>query len=103
MKVAVLEARTIGAVATGNTTAKLSLLQGTQLSSIARHGSTDALRGYVEGNRAAQQWMTSYCTEHDIAFQTASAFTYAQSADAVPTARAEFDAANDCGPSGRVG
>ena len=34
MRVAILEARTVGAVTTGNTTAKLSLLQGSQLSKV---------------------------------------------------------------------
>ena len=37
LSVTVLEARTIGAVTTGNTTAKLSLLQGNVLSGIRRH------------------------------------------------------------------
>lgn len=36
-KVAVLEARQVGAVTSGNTTAKVSLLQGLQLSGIASH------------------------------------------------------------------
>ena len=50
-RVAVVEARTIGAVATGNTTAKLSLLQGTRLSRILRHQSERVGRAYVDGNR----------------------------------------------------
>ena len=42
-RVAVLEARSVGAVTTGNTTAKLSLLQGTTLSEIRRHHSDEVL------------------------------------------------------------
>ena len=42
--VAVLEARRIGAVTTGGTTGKLSVLQGTVLSQIRRFHSDDVLR-----------------------------------------------------------
>src|SRR5437763_16766072 len=49
--VLVLEARTVGACATGNTTAKVSLLQGSHLSKIlSKHGKKMA-RAYVDGNR----------------------------------------------------
>ena len=37
LSVAVLEARTVGAVTTGNTTAKVSLLQGTGYTHLSRH------------------------------------------------------------------
>jgi glycine/D-amino acid oxidase-like deaminating enzyme len=48
--VLVLEARTAGAVTTGNTTSKLSLLQGTVMSKIvARHGA-DIAGDYVWGS-----------------------------------------------------
>ena len=38
-RVAVVEAREVGAVATGNTTAKISLLQGTKYSQLLRYQS----------------------------------------------------------------
>ena len=50
-RVAVVEARHVGAVATGNTTAKLSLLQGTKLSRMLRLQSASVVRAYVEANR----------------------------------------------------
>src|SRR5690554_843959 len=50
-EVTVVEARTIGAVTTGNTTGKLSLLQGTTLSDLRQHAGEDVLNAYVEANR----------------------------------------------------
>ena len=53
-KVAVVEAREAGAVTSGNTTAKVSLLQGLQLSNILSHQGADAVREYAQANRAGQ-------------------------------------------------
>src|SRR6478609_8575237 len=53
-QVLVLEARTSGACATGNTTAKVSLLQGTQLSTIVAKQGNRLAGEYLEGNRAGQ-------------------------------------------------
>ena len=53
--VLVLEAHSVGAGATGNTTAKISLLQGTKLSKIVgKHGSKVATQ-YVQGNLEGQE------------------------------------------------
>ena len=65
-RVAVLEARHVGAVTTGNTTAKLSLLQGTTLSSITRHHSERVAAAYVDGNREAFAWVLRYCDDNQI-------------------------------------
>jgi glycine/D-amino acid oxidase-like deaminating enzyme len=95
--VLVVEARTIGAGATGNTTAKLSLLQGSKLSKIAaKHG--PRLAGmYLEGNREGQAWLLRHCETHDVAVQREDAYTYAQSRDGLGKAREEFDAARSVG------
>src|SRR6185312_1342457 len=88
----VLEARTVGACATGNTTAKISLLQGSQLSKVLpRHGK-DVARAYVDGNREGQEWVLGHCEAHGVAVQREDAYTYAQSARGVPSARAELKA-----------
>ena len=50
-----LEARRVGAVTTGNTTGKVSLLQGTQLSAILRNHSRDVAQAYVDGNWRARR------------------------------------------------
>lgn len=90
--VLVLEARTAGAVTTGNTTGKISLLQGTMLSQIvARHGAGIA-RDYVRGNREGQDWLLRYCDTNGIAVQREDAYTYAQSRGEVASARAELAA-----------
>src|ERR1700712_4399309 len=80
-KVLVLEARTVGAGASGNTTAKISLLQGTKLSKIAAKHGNNLVRQYVEGNREGQAWVLRHCESHGLAVQHEDAYTYAQSAD----------------------
>ncbi|WP_064442748.1 FAD-dependent oxidoreductase [Rhodococcus sp. YH3-3] len=96
-KVALLEARTTGAVTTGNTTGKISLLQGTRLASIAKKHSPSAVRAYAEANRAGQQWLLSFCADNSVAVQRETAFTYANSVDGTSTLRDEFDAARAAG------
>lgn len=95
--VALLEARTLGAVATGNTTAKLSLLQGTHLSGIARKHSDDTLRAYVQANREGQQWLLQFCAEHNIDVQRESAYTYAASRHTSSRIEAELTACRTAG------
>ncbi|MBF0817438.1 FAD-dependent oxidoreductase [Microbacterium paludicola] len=73
--VAVLEARDVGAVATGNTTAKLSLLQGSTFSGIRSHAGDDALEAYVAANRAGQEWVRGELDGEGI--DQRDAFTYA--------------------------
>lgn len=88
--VLVLEARAAGVVTTGNTTGKISLLQGTNMTRIVgRHGA-DLARDYVQGSRAGQDWLLRYCETNDIPIQREAAYTYAQSANEVPRARAEL-------------
>ena len=95
--VLLLEARTVGACATGNTTAKISLLQGSHLSKILpRHGK-DLARAYVDGNREGQDWVLGHCESHDIPVQREDAYTYAQSAKGVPSARLELKACRAVG------
>lgn len=90
--VLVLEARTVGACTTGNTTGKISLLQGDHLSKILdRHGKEIA-RAYIDANRAGQKWLLQHCAATDVAVQYADAYTYAQSTLGVTSARAELEA-----------
>jgi glycine/D-amino acid oxidase-like deaminating enzyme len=91
-EVLVLEARTVGACATGNTTAKISLLQGTRLSQISAKQGERLAGAYLDGNRAGQEWLLSFCAANGVAVQREDAYTFAQSAQGVEKARAEFDA-----------
>jgi glycine/D-amino acid oxidase-like deaminating enzyme/nitrite reductase/ring-hydroxylating ferredoxin subunit len=74
--VTVLEARTVGAVTTGGTTGKVSLLQGTALSRIRELAGEDAARTYVRANRAGQEWLLEELGEGDT-LQRRDAWTYA--------------------------
>lgn len=96
-RVGVLEARSVGAVTTGGTTAKLSLLQGTVLSQIARHQTDAVLRAYVEGNREGQAWLLRYLDERGVAYQRRSAITYATTDDGAEAVHAELRACRNAG------
>jgi glycine/D-amino acid oxidase-like deaminating enzyme/nitrite reductase/ring-hydroxylating ferredoxin subunit len=96
-RVAVLEARAPGAVTTGNTTAKLSLLQGTRLSTIKRHHSSAVLQAYVDGNLEGQQWLLRYCEEHKVPVQRRAAYTYANGASGIARLRKELEATQEAG------
>jgi glycine/D-amino acid oxidase-like deaminating enzyme/nitrite reductase/ring-hydroxylating ferredoxin subunit len=76
-RVAVLEAGDVGSLASGNTTAKVSLLQGTKLSRMLSHQSEKVVRAYVDGNLEGQQWMLRFCDDHRVPFQVRDAVTYA--------------------------
>ncbi|ACZ31782.1 FAD dependent oxidoreductase [Xylanimonas cellulosilytica DSM 15894] len=97
MRVAVLEARSLGAVTTGNTTAKLSLLQGTVLSTMRRAVSARVLRAYVEGNREGQGWLLRYLAEHEVPVQRRDAFTYATTAEGAERVARELAACRVAG------
>ncbi|MDI3330771.1 MAG: FAD-dependent oxidoreductase [Micrococcus sp.] len=91
-RVAVLEARSVGAVATGNTTAKVTLLQGTTLAEISRHQSVRVLRSYVEGNREGQSWLLRYLDEQGVDYQRRPAYTYATTEEGLARLHAEQEA-----------
>ena len=96
-RVLVLEARRAGDVTTGNTTGKLSLLQGTQLSSaVGAHGHRTA-GAYVEGSLAAQDWVLRYCAEHGIPAERRDAWSYASTRGGRRTARREYETAQRLG------
>ena len=75
-RVVVLEAGKIGALATGNTTGKLSLLQRTALSELREHAGDEVLAAYVEANRAAQNWLLGELAAQGVPVETRDAVTY---------------------------
>ncbi len=95
--VTVLEARRIGDGTTGGSTAKVSLLQGTQMSRIARQHPTSTLRSYAEANAEGQAWLARFCDDHGVATQQRTAYTYATTASGEKSARREVDAARRAG------
>ena len=95
--VAVVEAREVGAGTTGGSTAKVSVLQGTQLSRLARRQSEAAVEQYVRANAEAQAWVDRYCEEHGVALQKRPAYTHATSASGERAARHELAVARGAG------
>jgi glycine/D-amino acid oxidase-like deaminating enzyme len=94
--VLVIEAQHIGAGTTGGSTAKVSTLQGTRLTQIARHQPPTVLADYVTANREGAAWLRRFCAEHGVATQARSACTYAttdQGADLVASEHALASAA----------
>ncbi|MHA7240472.1 FAD-dependent oxidoreductase [Arthrobacter sp. TMS1-12-1] len=102
-RVAVLEARTIGAVTTGNTTAKLSLLQGTSISTILKHHDAELARAYVLGNREGQSWLLRFCDENRIGYQTRDAVEYAITDTGARKLAAEHEACREAGLDTELG
>ncbi len=95
--VAVLEARHLGAVTTGGSTAKVSLLQGTHLSRISRRHPDAVVAQYVRANTEGQAWLSRFCDEHGVATQHRSAYTFGFGARGASAARKEHAVAERAG------
>lgn len=96
-RVVVLEAREVGAVTTGRSTAKLSLLQGTKLSSLRAAQSLEVTRAYVDANREGQEWLLRFCAEHDVPVQVRDAVTYAAVREELDHVRHEHEVGRELG------
>ncbi|GAA1827400.1 FAD-dependent oxidoreductase [Agromyces salentinus] len=96
-RVGVLEAREVGAVTTGNTTAKLSVLQGSHLQRVRRRTSQQVLQAYVDANLAGQAWMLDYAAGHGIPVQRRDAVSFAATPDGRATIEREAEVAREAG------
>ena len=96
-KVGVIEAGRVGGLTTGHTTAKVSLLQGTKLSSMLQHTSRTVAEAYVEANTQGLAWLTRFCDDHDVDYQRRDAVTFAASPQEVSKVRQEHQAAESLG------
>ncbi|MDX6325058.1 MAG: hypothetical protein QOK15_1412 [Nocardioidaceae bacterium] len=92
-RVGVVEARHRGAVTTGRTTAKVSVLQGTKLSGILASQSRHNARAYVEANQEGQAWLRRFCGDHGVGLQSRDSVVFAASAGERRSVRKEYDAA----------
>jgi glycine/D-amino acid oxidase-like deaminating enzyme/nitrite reductase/ring-hydroxylating ferredoxin subunit len=92
-RVLVIEARRAGEVTTGNTTGKVSLLQGSVLSSVVRDHGRRVGAAYVAGNRAGQDWVLDYCTRHQVPLDRRDAWSYAHTRLGGRQARHEYETA----------
>jgi glycine/D-amino acid oxidase-like deaminating enzyme/nitrite reductase/ring-hydroxylating ferredoxin subunit len=96
-RVAVLEAGVVGSLTTGNSTAKVSLLQGTKYSRMLRYQSEQVVRAYVDGNLEGQQWMLRFCDDHGVPYQVRDAITYASAPGQRSTLDKELQASRSVG------
>jgi glycine/D-amino acid oxidase-like deaminating enzyme/nitrite reductase/ring-hydroxylating ferredoxin subunit len=96
-RVAVVEAREVGAVATGNTTAKISLLQGTKYSRLLRYQSKRVAEAYLDANREGMEWLLRFCGDHGVGVQRRQAVTFALDDSEVAGVREEHEAASALG------
>ncbi len=97
VSVCVLEARQVGAVTTGGTTGKVTLLQGTSLSRIREAAGEEAALTYVQSNRAGQEWLLSELGADPRTVQTRDAWTYAVTDQGRRAAAREWRACRDAG------
>lgn len=97
LRVACVEARTVGAVTTGRTTGKVSLLQGTHLSRIRRHQSERVARAFVDASREGMEWLLRFCDDHAVPYQRRAAVTYAATDGELSTAEREHRVAGSLG------
>ncbi len=95
--VVVLEAQRIGDGTTGRSSAKLSLLQGTQLSTIRSRHPQRVVDAYVEAQREGSAWVRQFCEAHGVALQDRDAVTYAQTAGGERSLTDELEAATAAG------
>ncbi len=97
LDVLLLEARTLGAAATGNSTAKISLLQGTVLSMIRKHHDQQVVDAYVRSNTEGRDLLTGLMEELGVAYQRETAFTYANADKGLRSLEQEYAAAVGAG------
>lgn len=87
--VVLLEADRLGGGTTGRSTAKVSLLQGTRLGTLAGRHDHATLRAYVEAGAEGQAWLRRFCEDHDVPHDEQSAYTYATTAAGAELVRRE--------------
>lgn len=96
-RVVLLEARSVGAVATGNTTAKLTVLQGARLSEIRRRHSLDVAGAYLTASQEGQRWLLDLCAQREVSVQRRPAYSYATTEDGARRLEAEQEVAHELG------
>ncbi|MBI2704807.1 MAG: FAD-dependent oxidoreductase [Actinobacteria bacterium] len=103
--VVVLDAGSLAAGATGNTTAKISALQGSSLSELRDRVGSERTAVYATANLAAVDQVARFVVDDaiDCGFERAAACTYATDARGTEVVTREHDAAQEAGLSTRLG
>lgn len=97
VRVAIVEAHEVAALATGGNTGKASLLQGTVLSTLRGGHPASLVRAYVDANRSGQEWLAATASDLGVDLVRRTAFTYAQTDAGIGTVEREKDAAREAG------
>ncbi len=100
--VCVVDAGEVASGASGNNTGKVSLLQGSVLSTLRAHHPAALVRAYVEANRDGQEWLLAFADAAGIPRTTHTAFSYAHTADGADTVDQEHAAAREAGLPVRI-
>ncbi len=79
--VAVVEARKVGAGASGATTGKVSQLPGTHLSALVDSGGRELATDYAAANAFGMDWLRKFCLDHSVPVDHTSAFTFSTGED----------------------
>ena len=95
--VIVLDALSPGALTTGGSTGKISLLQGATLSAIAAHQPDDVAHAYVAANQAGQRWLLDFMGSHTVPYDKRPAYSYADSAAGKVRLEREYDLGRSAG------
>ncbi|WP_344737266.1 FAD-dependent oxidoreductase [Microbacterium awajiense] len=95
--VAVIEAGGVGELASGANTGKLSLLQGSVLSTLRRHHPASLVRAYVDANRDGADWLTAFAQDAGVPYTLRTAYSYAQTAAGAECVGEELAAAHEAG------
>lgn len=95
--VAVVERGGVGELASGSNTGKVSLLQGTTLSSLRSGHPATLVRAYVDANRDGQAWLQQTAGELGVPWTTRTAFTFAQTTAGIADVDDELQAAAEAG------
>lgn len=96
-RVALIDARVPGAVTTGNTTGKLSLLQGLVMSRVRKHQGDVTLKAHAEANRVGQAWLVDHMATNGIKYQARPAYTYATTDSGRQSLERELEATQAAG------
>lgn len=92
-EVCVVEGRYAGAGATGRSSAKVTLLQGTRLSTLLRKHDRALVGAYVDANLAGFEWLVGFAEQHGVRLDRRTAATFAADPSQTASARAELVAA----------
>lgn len=97
VRVVVVEAYRVGSGTTGHSSAKVTLLQGSQLQQVRQHVDDDTLKAYVEANRAGQGWLLAALRRGGIEPEIRDALTYAVTTQGARAVQAERESSRLAG------